>query len=184
MLKVKSLPKERWTLIKTPIQNKNFNYFISDHGRVKSVNRFNDLEKLLNNIVFKTIHRYNLVLKRKQCFNFAIHKLVAEYYLPPKKKEHVYVIHIDHDKSNNHYKNLKWVNREEMNEVAKERGYNDPRKRLHGKGYKMTEAKVRKLKKQLAEGVDDKVALAKKYNISYMQLNRIERGENWGYVKI
>ncbi len=45
--------------------------------------------------------------------SFYIHHAVAELFLPPKQEEQKRIIHLDYDKANNKYTNLKWVSMEE-----------------------------------------------------------------------
>ena len=47
----------------------------------------------------------------------------------------------------------------------------------------MTETRVALLKKRLLEKKTKRKILARNFGISEMQVKRIERGENWGYVK-
>ena len=86
---------------------------------------------------------------------------------------------MDYDNQNNHYKNLKWVSREEQedhirkNPLAKNRG-----------NQKLTLERVKLIKQKLTDGKTSLKALAKKYKVSDMQIHRIKTGENWGHVKI
>ncbi len=182
MLKIKSHWNERWVLIKTPYPTNTRNYFLSNYGRVKSVDKETGIERLKKHTVYQTVYRCQFTLIENRAFSFAIHKLVAEYFLPPKEKDQRFVVHINGDKSNNHYKNLKYVTTKELGQIWKENIRNNPGKRDKS-CYKMTETKVRLLKKQLKRGKTKKTILARNFNISYMQLNRIERGENWGHVE-
>jgi HNH endonuclease/NUMOD4 motif len=43
-----------------------------------------------------------------------LHRLVAEYFCTKSSEEHNSVIHLDHDKSNNHASNLQWVTNREQ----------------------------------------------------------------------
>lgn len=57
--------------------------------------------------------------KRKDRY---IHRLVAEYFLPPVEGK-THVNHIDSDRSNNHVDNLEWCNQKENNKHAMDYGY-------------------------------------------------------------
>lgn len=48
-------------------------------------------------------------------FNFAIHRLVAQLFVDGKSDENTEVHHIDGNKLNNNYKNLRWVSKKEHN---------------------------------------------------------------------
>jgi hypothetical protein len=116
--------------------------------------------------------------------SFYVHHAVAELFLPEKKEEEKRIIHLDYDKTNNVYTNLKYVTMKEWWEH-----YNkNPKvkKSLKKKRYaKLNEKKVAILKKKLFDpNRKTRVKmLAKQFGISEMQVWRIKSGENWGYVK-
>lgn len=124
--------------------------------------------------------------------HYLIHRLVAEYFLKKPGKNYDYVVHIDHSKTNNNVKNLKWVTYEEQRAHSAQSDASKANairlsqwSRITGKGKKLTEAKVRAIKKQL-EDPKKKVKmkqLADQFEITPMQLYRIKSGENWGWVK-
>jgi hypothetical protein len=125
----------------------------------------------------RTIHHHTL-----------IHRLVAEYFLPKPKKEHVVVAHIDHDKMNNKASNLVWMTHEESVEhIRHSPGIKAMWKRRKEEGIlpsstKLTAAKVAQMKKLINDGVPLR-KLAVKFKITETQVLRIKRGINWGYVK-
>jgi hypothetical protein len=157
-------------------------YMISNYGRVKSFcgNSEGKLLKQSETKGFKTVCiRVNG--KRKTVL---VHKLTAESFLD-KSSDHDMVVHLDWNKGNNNYKNLKWVNRndgyERILNRLHERNRNNPRKR------KVTNSKlaikdIEVLKSMLERGVKQKV-IAQLFCISEMQVSRIKKGENWGQVK-
>ncbi|HEY1055094.1 MAG TPA: hypothetical protein VGE24_08170, partial [Emticicia sp.] len=51
------------------------------------------------------------------------------------------------------------------------------------KNYKLTETKVRMIKKMLQNENTRLKMIAKQFGITHTQLNRIRSGENWGYLK-
>lgn len=123
--------------------------------------------------------------------SYFIHKLVALHFCKQPSPKHCYVIHVDHDKSNNKASNLKWVTYEESVAHTKR----DPnalstaqRNILNtGKfGKVLNEKKVLQLK----EAIFDKnrtltlQQLAKKFGISEMTLYRIKKGELWYTVRV
>jgi hypothetical protein len=157
-------------------------YMISNYGRVKSFcgNSKGKLLKQSDTKGFKTVCiRVNG--KRKTVL---VHKLTAESFVQ-KASDHDMVVHLDWNKGNNYFKNLKWVNRDEgyarILTRLHERNRNNPRKR------KVTNSKlaikdIEVLKSMLERGVKQKV-IAQLFCISEMQVSRIKRGENWGQVK-
>ena len=50
--------------------------------------------------------------------------------------------------------------------------------------YSLNEAKVKVIKRLLGKGKATKEGIAAQFGISSTQVKRIERGENWGDVKI
>lgn len=116
-----------------------------------------------------------------------IHRLVAEYFLPKPKKDHVVVAHIDHDKMNNKASNLKWMTHaESIAHIAVSPGIKAmwERRKVEGiqpSSTKLTPAKVAQMKKQINEGIPLR-KLAVKYKVTETQVLRIKRGINWGHV--
>ncbi len=95
------------------------------------------------------------------------------------------MIHLDFDKQNNRAENLQWATKDEMVEHNR----NNPAvinrqipKRT--RNYKLTEPKVRMIKKMLKSDKNRLKMIAKQFGITHTQLNRIRSGENWKNVKI
>ena len=116
-----------------------------------------------------------------------VHRLVAEKYVKRPSQKHNNVIHIDFNKWNNYYKNLKWATRAELFEHSQK----SPRTKIaleKRKGEitnaKLTETDVIRLKKKLKRGKNPLYKIAKEFGITHTQLNRIRKGENWGHIKI
>ena len=73
-------------------------------------------------------------------FHFAIHRLVAELFVDGNSDENTEVHHIDGNKLNNNYKNLRWVSKKEHNARgvdAVERAIETKIKK-YGKPFKLT----------------------------------------------
>jgi hypothetical protein len=114
--------------------------------------------------------------------NQMVHRLVAKMFLPKPGRNQVFVIHKDRNKNNNHVSNLKWVSKEDhlkhaMESPAWKASYRKARR------YKLTEDRVKIIKRKLREGKTRMKVLAKQFGITDMQLYRIKSGENWGWVK-
>lgn len=116
-----------------------------------------------------------------------IHREIAKLFLPKPSPKHKYVIHKNHNKLDNHIRNLKWATLEEM--IAHQQkspakiAYKE-RQANRTVGLKLTAVQVRKIKELLSS---DKRKLtikqiADKYSVSEMTLYRIKSGENWGSV--
>lgn len=117
------------------------------------------------------------------------HRLVAAAFCKKSGKREL-VIHLDFDKRNNKLTNLKWVNQLECTEhqmknpavikAFKARKGKRPENRA---AFKLNEINVISIKRQIAKKVKLSV-IAKKYAVSETQIKRIERGENWGDIKV
>jgi len=86
--------KERWKLIEGTED-----YWISDHGRFRKGRKLRKVHKNVDGYYMCYIGKK----KRK------IHRLVAEAFVPHPDAERNVVDHINGDKTNNYYKNLRWV---------------------------------------------------------------------------
>jgi hypothetical protein len=155
-----------------------YKYEVSSYGRVRSYCQDSINGKILNPSQiggFKVVSlKYNGKSK-----HFLIHKLVAESFIPKDYKEQSVVIHLDWNKSNNHFSNLKWTSKAESYKRMHKRLQEERKK----KGKVITYSKLRPeevalIKSMLAREVKQKL-IAKMFCISEMQVTRIKRGENW-----
>jgi len=106
MIKRNSQEKESWAFIENTAKL----FQISSLGNVRrfdvKLNRWVDSKSFNNSRGYLEVG-INFLDKRKAC---PIARLVAENFVPnddPENKK--YVVHLDGDKKNNHYLNLKWV---------------------------------------------------------------------------
>lgn len=157
-------------------------YEISNYGRLKSYCYDRIKGRLIKPGKIRGFNTATLKINGKLTQVF-IHKLVAEFFAYRENNEQSVVIHLDWNKQNNYFTNLKWVTREDsysrMHERLKER-----RKRL---GKQVTSSKLKTedvalLKSMLDRGIKQKV-IAKLFCISEMQVTRIKRNENWAEVQ-
>lgn len=96
-------------------------YYISKEGKIWASARSHETSgHIAKSTKFPTLH-VKYLDGSATGFNYPIHRLVAAVFLD-KPKDANTVIHLDYNKSNNHYKNLKWVNK--MEAIAHRR--NDP----------------------------------------------------------
>lgn len=175
---------EKWIPILIEVEGveKPPRYEVSNFGRIKSFQ--NDSRGIvIKGSVIQGYKSLNIRLEGKRTFNRYIHKLVAEGFTTKASENHKFVIHLDFDKQNNHFENLKWVTKDEMvehnrknpaviNKVIPKRT----------KNYKLTETKVKMIKKLLKNEKNRLKMIAKQFGITHTQLNRIRSGENWGHV--
>ena len=92
-------------------------YQISNHGRVKSLERYDTIgrrlkEKYLSNILGKNGYYYTTLTVNSVYKHPYIHRLVAEAFIPnPEGKP--CIDHIDGDTTNNDISNLRWCTHQE-----------------------------------------------------------------------
>jgi len=172
---------ERWKRIEFEGIHPEENVHVSDFGRIRSFKTSRKGGKIIGG---SWLSGYNILVlrmvdeKRKTVF---IHKLVAEYFVKPSSKDAEFVIHIDYDRKNNHFTNLKWVNRRQLSNHRKNDDDYDKKKVRNSK---LTETQVIRLKKMLKRGTIKPYRLAQQFGITHTQLNRIRNGENWGHIKV
>lgn len=97
------------------IKIKDFDYEVSNEGRIRNISTGHITLGFKNSDGYMKADLY----KNKQRTRFGVHRLVAEYHLPPPSEEQlewakstkwkqVQVNHIDSVRSNNHSSNLEW----------------------------------------------------------------------------
>jgi len=176
-------------------------YAISNFGRLVSFTKSIEYGRVLNGSITEgyRIFRYRIRLGKKILYKHRFfHRLVAENFLEKPSEEQTYVLHLDHNLSNDVVGNLKWATKQEMLDhqqtnpkVLKARKISGKRIVAYNKkrgvvGNKLTSTQVIHIKKLLAKP-NRKTRLkmiARRFGISEMQLYRIKTGENWGHVKI
>ena len=128
----------------------------------------------------RTIHYHSL-----------IHRLVADHFLNGKAPQKTIVAHLDYNKLNNDVKNLKWMTPAENYAHQRNSPFviDEKKRRIEyggsvNKNYKLTVTKVMLLKKLLNEGRKTVKQLSKQFKVSDMQIIRIRRGENWGFIPV
>ncbi len=186
--KLRSHWNERWRKVVGEYPSKQSEYYISDYGRIKAIDKRTGKEKELKGSRGSGYKMLNIRLEEGKRLSMAVHKFVAEHFLE-KTEEDValnreFLTHIDGNKENNHYKNLKRLSRLELTELHKERGIISDKVNREKLVVKMTATKVLLLKKRLKAGKTKRKILAKQFDITMTQLRRIEKGENWADVKL
>ncbi|MBA2250078.1 MAG: HNH endonuclease [Chitinophagaceae bacterium] len=163
-------------------------YAISSAGRAASYT--DDIYKdgkLLNGSLTSGYKTLNLHVNEKSGTIY-LHREVARLYNKKNSPKAKFVVHLNHKKTDNNYKNLKWATKEEVGQHQQ----NSPEKKAYKKiqnsrtkGLKLTVVQV-KLIKELLKNPRRKLTyskIAEKYKVSEMTLYRIKSGENWGRVK-
>ena len=184
--KIEAYWGENWKLVEVPEKKTKTDYHISNFGRVKSVNKNSGKEKLIKGSINPNGSvRITIRLDDKDRRKYVVvHRFVAENFLDRPSEDHSFVVHLDFNKSNNHFSNLRWLTQEELNEHAKNSPLYDKAKTKRSEHYKLTETKVKIIKRMLNSEKRTRLrVIAKRFGISHTQLNRIRSGENWGWVE-
>lgn len=165
-------------------------YAISNYGRIVSY-----VDEISSGDLIKggVLQGYTTLPMRPygKSKTFYVHKLVAELFHEKENDNQVYVIHLDYNKKNNFYKNLRWADKNEMLAHQKDNplvieSREKQRGRTMVKGQKLTATQVLRLKMKINDP-NRKTRLkmlAKQFGISEMQLYRIKSGENWGHITV
>lgn len=181
---VKSQKNEKWKKISRNGSTKRMYYMISSNGRIKSVDKKSKDECLIKGTYTKGgYHQFNIKISEDKRKTFYVHRLVADLFLPKKKRGQEFVCHKNGKKADNKKSNLMWANRDQWSKLHDKLGTYQNLDRRGGYNSKLTEAKVKTIKKSLKAGRKTKTSIAEKYGVSITQINRIASGENWGHVK-
>lgn len=181
---IRNLRNEEWKEIKfdEKISTKEV-YLISNYGRII------DNSKEKKNIKKQSfINGYETISVKqevnKKSTNRYIHKLVAQHFLVKENEEQIYVLHVNYLKTDNSLENLKWATKREKElHQFKNPVFIESRKNIKS-NCKLTEGKVKIIKRQLKNNRTRITMIAKRFGVSDMQIHRIKSGENWGNVEI
>ena len=172
---------EVWRQIDFETDLPHANYEVSSLGRVKSF----AVDKIDGRLMKGSdVNGYLSVMVRfdkKVSQTYYIHRLVAQAFLEKPHPGEKFVVHLDYDKKNNSRFNLKWMTEAEL---RCHNNRNPAILRSRSTGYKLTESDVRVIKRLLKSNKTRLSMIAKRFNITHTQLNRIRSGENWGKVSI
>lgn len=182
---IRNLWQEEWKNIQFDYKIAEKEKFkISNYGRV--INCSKEKEFLRNKSFINGYETISLIQREnKKSTSRYVHKLVAEHFLPKDNEDQIYVIHLDYDKLNNEVKNLKWATKreKELHQFSHPDWEKVVKKRSKNIG-KLSEGKVKIIKRQLKNNRTRITMIAKRFGVSDMQIHRIKTGENWGHVKI
>ncbi len=183
--KIKTHWNEHWVDVNFDHPTKTCDYAISNYGRIRSKNKNTQKENLLKGaVVNRGLRILNVKLKDNSTGYRYIHRFVAEHFLEKPSKDHDYIIHIDFDKNNNKWNNLKWVTEKEWKKHIQSSPEFKKGKEKRMKSYKLNETKVRIMKKMLANDKNQRKIIARKFDVSESLVRRIEKGQYWGHVKL
>lgn len=174
---IKLHPNEKVAILPFKKSSKGNRYAVTNHGRIISF-----IDKPTRGHFLKpgVISNYPGISFRSEPISksFLIHRLVAIHFLKKPSKQHKFVIHLNYNRNDNHYKNLKWATLQER--FTHQRS--NPN--YWNANAKLTENQVLTIKRILSLGKTTLKQIALKFGISDMQVHRIKTGENWGKTKI
>lgn len=163
-------------------------YAVSSMGRAASYTEdvLKD-GKLLNGSLTSGYRTLNLHLEEGNGTIY-LHREIAKLFCKKPAPKYKYVIHLNHKKEDNQFKNLQWATLEEVGSHQQ----NSPQKIAYKirqanktEGLKLNVTKVKAIKEAI-NNPKRKLTykqMALKYHVSEMTLYRIKSGENWGKVK-
>lgn len=172
---------EKWKQIPNENSNSKVDTFISTSGKVASRDKKTKKERLLNlgpapnGFIYVDYWRAPDQRRKK-----LLHRFIMDLFEVPNPENHPNVSHRDNNKVNNHINNLYWCSDKEVYRKS----YETQSKSRKARNTKLTESQVKHLKLQLKRGKIRRIQLSRMYKISTTQIKRIERGENWGHIKI
>jgi hypothetical protein len=162
-------------------------YAVSNMGRAASyTNNIYEDGKLLTGSLTSGYRTLNLHIEDGNGTIY-IHREVAKNFGSKKSPKHKFVIHVNHNKQDNHAKNLKWATQSEVSAHQQK----SPNKIAYKKkqanrttGLKLNATQVKSIKQTLSNPKRKLTykKLAEKYNVSEMTLYRIKSGENWSKI--
>lgn len=163
-------------------------YAVSNHGRIASYKQ-NVLEdgKLLEGSLTTGYRTLNLHRPGNKGTLY-IHREMAKLFLKHGSPKQKYVIHLNHDKTDNNVKNLRWATLEKMIDHQQDSPAKIAYKEKQAnrtEGLKLTASQVKRIKSTLSKKNRDVTIkqLAKNYGVSEMTIYRIKSGENWARIK-
>ena len=186
---IKKINGEVWKTLQFPgAKNLRKKYALSSHGRISSYydDIFEDGKLLLGSLTtgYRTLNMHRADNKG----TLYVHREICRLFNGKPSAKHKYVVHLNHNKTDNAAKNLKFATLDEM--IAHQQ--KSPAKLAYKevqanrtKGLKLNAKQVAAIKKIL-EDPKRKLTIkkiAEKYKVSEMTVYRIKSGENWGRVK-
>ena len=163
-------------------------YAISSQGRAASY--YEDVNadgKLLEGSLTSGYKTLNLHIDEKNSTIY-FHREIAKLFIKKNSLKDRFVIHINHNKTDNNTKNLKWASQKDVSvHQQKSPGKIAYKKVQHSrtKGLKLSLSQVKAIK-AFINNPRRKLTykqIADKYNVTEMTIYRIKSGENWSNVK-
>ncbi len=162
-------------------------YAVSSHGRVASYKEDIVADgKLLEGSLTSGYKTLNLHINGTNGTIY-FHREVAKLFNKKNSPKEKFVIHLNHSKTDNNYKNLKWSTQKDVSVHQQKSPDKIAYKKVQNsrtRGLKL-DAKQVKAIKILIENPRRKLTykqIAGKYNVSEMTIYRIKSGENWSNI--
>lgn len=149
-------------------------YQVSNFGRLSSEGKLIKGSKVGG---FKTLN----IRAGSKCKNLFVHRLVAEYFVDRISDANNYVIHLDHDKSNNHYTNLKWVSKSEVSKHNLNNPYT-PQKEVYRKV--SLRNKRDRIRIHIANNDNRLNALLSQVNMITTEYNDLRASDKWSHYEV
>ena len=149
------------------------NYLVYKNGQIFSL-------KYKKFVGFKDKDGY-LTVRVSNNYRRKIYQLVMDVWGQPKPKnmKNPTIDHIDGDISNNHIKNLQWLERSENTAKSHK---TKPRLGIdHGKA-KLSEQDILGIRKLYCSGNYTLADLGRKYKVSYQHIKRIVSNQQWQHI--
>ncbi len=186
---IKKIPGEIWKQMQfSGYKNLRKKYAVSSQGRAASFTESVAKDgKLLNGSLTSGYRTLNLHVEGGNGTIY-IHREVAKLFGKKKSPKQKFVIHVNHKKTDNTAKNLKWATLEEVSSHQQKSPLKIAYKKRQAnrtEGLKLNATQVKAIK-DIIKNPKRKLTykqLATKYKVSEMTLYRIKSGENWGRVK-
>jgi hypothetical protein len=163
-------------------------YAISSHGRAASYDTNIHADgKLLEGSLTSGYKTLNLHINGSNGTIY-FHREVAKIFNKKKSVRDKFVIHLNHNKKDNHTKNLKWASQKEVSIHQQKSPQKIAYKKIQNsrtQGLKLSANQVKAIKATLANPRRKLTykQIAEKYKVSEMTIYRIRSGENWSRVK-
>ncbi len=116
------------------------------------------------------------------------HREVAKLFNKKNSPKDRFVIHLNHNKTDNNSKNLKWASQESVSTHQQKSPEKIAYKKIQNtrkEGLKLTSSQVKAIKEAIGNPRRKLTfkQIADKYKVSEMTIYRIKSGENWSNVK-
>ena len=180
---IRNLFNEKWKKLQFDERiSEDEDFLISNYGRV--INNSKEKEEIRKKTFINGYETISLTqrVNRKSTSRY-VHKLVAQHFLEKDSENQKYVLHLDYDKKNNEIDNLKWATKKEKEaHQFKNPIWKQALKNRNTDFRKLTEGKVKIIKRQLRNNRTRISMIAKRFGVSDTQIHRIKSGENWSHV--